>query len=214
MRRRYAVLSDVDGTLMHSGETERWAWTEWAVQHGLDPAPFIGAHGLRVQEKLERYAPHLGLNPATEGRQLAALVQRCPLTPTALPGALELLASTPALALVTSGRRDIVLPQMAAAGLRPLPQVIVADEDVYLGKPSSEPYLTAAVMLGVVPEQCIVLEDAPAGVLAGVRAGMAVVGVTTSTPAAELRDAGARLVVPDVAHFLWAQQRGTLDLTV
>jgi sugar-phosphatase len=204
------VLSDIDGTLLDSRETERWAWGAWARRYGLDPAPFTTTHGLRIEEKLARYAADL--DPVIEAERLVSLAARCPLKATALPGALQLLNTTPAVALVTSGKRAIVLPQLAGAGLAPLPPVIVAAEDVHMGKPNSEPYLTAAGMLGVVPACCTVLEDAPAGVRSGVAAGMAVVAVTTTTPAAELWKAGARLVVPDVATYLHERARGTLGL--
>lgn len=210
MTRRYAVLSDVDGTLLDSRHTEHWAWSRWAERYALDPTPFVASHGMRIEEKLASYAP--GLDPAVEAARLVRLAARCPFKATALPGALALLNTTPTLALVTSGKRDIVLPQLADADLAPLPPVIVAAEDVEMGKPNAEPYLTAAAMLGVVPDQCAVLEDAPAGVRSGVAAGCFVVGVMTTFPAAILFEAGARLVVPDVAAFLRERERGTLGL--
>jgi len=205
---RHAVLSDVDDTLIDSSQTQSWAWTKWAEGHGLDPFPFITAHGLRIEEKLALYAPDL--DPKTEAVKLVALVAECPIKATALPGARQLLATTPTLALVTSGLRAVVLPQLEAAGLGPLPPVIVAAEDVTHGKPDPEPYLTAAVMLGVDPAECLVLEDAPDGVRAGVAAGMKVVGVTTTSSRVALRAAGASRVLPDVERFLFERERGRL----
>ncbi|MGX6449389.1 HAD-IA family hydrolase, partial [Patulibacter sp. S7RM1-6] len=67
-------------------------------------------------------------------------------------------------------------------------------------KPDPDPYLLAARELGVAPEACVVLEDAPAGIAAGRAAGMRVVAVRTSHPDAELT--GADEVVDDVAAFL------------
>jgi sugar-phosphatase len=205
-----AVLSDVDDTLINSRKTQGWAWAKWAAGHRLDPMPFLTTHGLRIEEKLERFAPDL--DPVAEAASLVALAARCPFKASALPGAQELFASTETLALVTSGLRAVVLPQLEAAGLAPLPSVIVAAEDVTSGKPDPQPYLIAASMLGVEPADCVVLEDAPDGVRAGVAAGMKVVGITTTTSPLALRSAGASRVLTDVARFLLERERGTLGL--
>jgi sugar-phosphatase len=78
-------------------------------------------------------------------------------------------------AVVTSGDRRLAYARLGAAGLRP-PVVVTAD-DVSVGKPDPEGYLLAAKLLGVPPPECVVVEDAPAGVEAGRRAGMSVVGI-------------------------------------
>src|SRR5690349_16862888 len=79
--------------------------------------------------------------------------------------------------------------RLALVGL-PVPEVLVTGDDVERGKPDPEPYLRAAAALGVPAAQCVVVEDAPAGVLAGRRAGMTVLAVTTTHQAAELTQAG------------------------
>lgn len=206
----YAVLSDVDDTLINSQATQHWAWTRWAEGHGIDPRPFVTTHGLRIEEKLRLHAPHL--DPEAESASLVSLAAECPYRATALPGAQRLLDTTPTLALVTSGLRAVVLPQLAAAGLEPLPPVIVAGEDVTCGKPDPEPYLTAARLLGVSQADCVVLEDAPDGVRAGIAAGMKVVGITTTTSPVTLREAGASRVFPHVEAFLVERERRTLWL--
>lgn len=68
---------------------------------------------------------------------------------------------------------------MGCAGL-PLPEVLISGDDVTNGKPDPEGYLKAASHLGVSPERCVVVEDTPAGILAGRRAGMNIVAVTTT----------------------------------
>ena len=77
--------------------------------------------------------------------------------------------------MVTSGDRILAGNRLAAAGLRP-PLVVTAD-DISAGKPGPEGFLLAACLLGVPPEHCLVVEDAPAGVEAGRRAGARVIGV-------------------------------------
>ncbi len=70
------------------------------------------------------------------------------------------------------------------------------------GKPDPEAYLLAASELGVVPADCVVLEDAPAGVEAGRAAGMRVVAVLTTHERADLMNADE--ITLDVAHWLAA----------
>lgn len=81
-----------------------------------------------------------------------------------------------------------------------MPDVLVSSDDVEHGKPNPAGYLRAACLLGVDPAHSVVLEDAPAGVEAGVAAGMTVIGVLTTNPASALRDAHSR--VPNLAALL------------
>lgn len=70
-------------------------------------------------------------------------------------------------------------------------RVIVVAEDISQSKPSSEGYLKGAMMLGVAPVDCIVIEDAPSGITAAVAAGMRCLAVTTTHPKEELQKATA-----------------------
>jgi len=72
---------------------------------------------------------------------------------------------------------------MRAAGLA-LPRVIIAAEDVSTGKPSPEGYLTAAHLLGLRAQDCVVFEDAEAGLRAGVASGACTVVVGAHDSAA------------------------------
>ena len=108
----------------------------------------------------------------------------------AFPAAAALLGELPpeSWAVVTSGTRALATSRLAAAGL-PLPEVLVTADDVRAGKPDPEGYLEAARRLGRPPEDCVVIEDAPAGVQAALAAGMRVIGLTTTHAAAELQAA-------------------------
>ncbi|MDP9345006.1 MAG: HAD-IA family hydrolase [Actinomycetota bacterium] len=105
----------------------------------------------------------------------------------ALPGAEELLGpgGPRPLAVVTSGTLPLATARLRAAGLE-VPGVLVTPERVRRGKPDPEPYLLGARDLGVDPADCVVLEDAPAGVAAGRAAGMHVVGITTTLAPGQL----------------------------
>lgn len=71
-------------------------------------------------------------------------------------------------------------------GLEEFFQAAVTAEHVQRGKPAPDVFLEAARRLGAMPAQCVVFEDAPAGVEAGRAAGMRVVGVTTTHPGGHL----------------------------
>ena len=77
-----------------------------------------------------------------------------------------------------------------------MPKVLVTAEQVEVGKPNPAGYLRAAALLGVDPADCLVLEDAPAGVAAGLAAGMTVIAVLTTNDESALRNAHRR--VPDL----------------
>jgi mannitol-1-/sugar-/sorbitol-6-phosphatase len=115
---------------------------------------------------------------------------------------LELLLALPLhrWAIVTSCTRQLAGVRIAAAGL-PQPKHLVTATDVLHGKPHPEPYLKGAQILGAPASQCIVIEDAPAGIRAGKAAGAHVVALGTTASDAELREAGADWIVDDCAEL-------------
>jgi sugar-phosphatase len=76
-----------------------------------------------------------------------------------------------------------------------VPGILVTADEVTKGKPDPEPYLLAAQRMGAARGRCIVIEDAPAGVEAGKKAGMKVVGITTTHTRKELIEKGADIVI-------------------
>ena len=121
-----------------------------------------------------------------------------------MPGARVLLealrAAAVPCALASSSRRDWVAAALAGLGFAEFFRVTVAGDEVSQGKPDPEIYLTAATRLGVAPGRCLVIEDAPAGVAAGVAAGMPVVAVRT-TMTAGLSLAGAARIIDSLDDF-------------
>jgi sugar-phosphatase len=107
-----------------------------------------------------------------------------------LPGVRELLGSLPAerWAIVTSCTRRLLEARLEVAGL-PVPERLVSADDVVQGKPHPEPYLRGAEMLGFAAKDCVVVEDAPSGVTAGLAAGARVLGVLGSHEPEELAEA-------------------------
>ena len=109
---------------------------------------------------------------------------------------------------MTSGTRALATARMGTAGLA-LPEVLVCAEDVAEGKPAPDPYLLGAERLGADPAECLVVEDAPAGVTAGRAAGMTVWAVLSTHPAAELQAADA--VFPSLVELHRELDRRSLD---
>jgi sugar-phosphatase len=95
-------------------------------------------------------------------------------------------------AVVTSGDWLLAPGRLRHVGLS-LPKVMITSDDVSKGKPDPEGYLKAATNLGFPPEQCLVIEDAIAGVKAARAARMQVIAVTTTYPAHELLEANAQV---------------------
>ncbi|TNI18611.1 HAD-IA family hydrolase [Aeromonas dhakensis] len=175
--RARALLLDMDGTLVHStGEVEA-VWRLWCRRHRLDPEPVLTmCHGVRSREVIRTLAPQLDL------AQEVALLDELEINHTgqaeALAGARTLLADLPVerWALVTSASQRVARHRLRSAGL-PLPTLLVGAEDVEYGKPDPDPYLLAAERLGLAAADCLVFEDAPAGISSALRAGCRVVQV-------------------------------------
>lgn len=193
------LLVDMDGTLIDSDEAQRRSWTAWAEQHRLDPLIFLAAQGRTARDKIAEFAPWLDLERETQS--IAALESRETTGIRRLPGAARLWRSDLRFAVVTSADRTLARVRLQAAGLAlTRPETIVTAEAVDRGKPAPEPYLLAAWRLGVDPAQCTVIEDASAGIEAGLAAGMRVVAVTTTATPEAL--AAAHLALDSVEDFL------------
>jgi sugar-phosphatase len=190
------VLFDLDGTLVDSTASVVAAWHRVSERLGVayeDFEPY--AHGIPAGQVLDLVVPDL---PAALRAELIETMLREQAEDTdeviALPGALAALDVLPTArwAIVTSGDRRLAAARIRAAGL-PLPRVLVTADDVAEGKPHPAPYLLGASRLGEPPEQCLVVEDADAGVVSGSAAGMSVLQVSDRTARSGTADAaGAR----------------------
>jgi mannitol-1-/sugar-/sorbitol-6-phosphatase len=190
-----ALLFDLDGVLINSTPAVARVWRCWAVEHGFNPDEVVArAHGRPSLTTVREYLPnadHAAENREVERREIEDLEGVVP-----LPGALELLASLPEerWTIVTSCTRALAEVRIKAAGL-PLPKKLITSTDITHGKPHPEPFQKGASVLGFPPEQCVVLEDVPAGVRAGKAAGARVIAFTTTVGEHALREAGANYVL-------------------
>ncbi|MCU1435186.1 MAG: 2-deoxyglucose-6-phosphatase [Pseudarthrobacter sp.] len=177
-----AVLFDMDGTLVDSTAVVEQVWGEFAARYSLDIAEIIRtSHGVQAIDTVRRFAP-AGADVAALTDELGAMERVRTEGIVALPGVARLLQSLPAdaIALVTSADRLLADIRMEAAGLA-MPATALTADLVTRGKPHPEGYLRAASLLGVEPEHAVVFEDAPAGIAAGVAAGMRTVAVGPNT---------------------------------
>jgi mannitol-1-/sugar-/sorbitol-6-phosphatase len=181
-----AVLFDLDGVLMDSRVCVERHWTRWANGHGIDVALVLAeAHGRRTTDTILAVAPSLDI--AAEARLLEEAETVDFDGVTTLPGAARLLAALPrgSWAVVTSGTRALATGRLAYGGL-PVPVQLITADDVEHGKPDPQPYLAGAAALRIDPAQCLVVEDAPAGIEAGKAAGMTVLALATTFEAGAL----------------------------
>lgn len=202
------LLFDCDGVLVDSTDAGERAWGRWACEYGLDPERVTeGIHGRRSSETVALFLP--GAERERGLRRIEEIEIGLAADTAPIPGAPELLAALPPVwAIVTSASPALASARLAAAGV-PRPAIVVTGEDVPAGKPAPDAYLRAAALLGLPATACVVVEDSPAGVRAGVAAGAAaVLGVGEKalvTPAAP--------VVRDLAGVTWAGTGLVLDRT-
>ncbi len=186
-----AILLDLDGVLVDSTRSVARQWRWWAQQNQVDP-DYIEkmAHGVRAVEVIRQLAPHL--DAEAEVTQLEEREAADHDGVSVMPGAAELLKSLPTdrWCVVTSGTRYLATARLKLGEL-PAPRVLVSADDVSKGKPDPEPYLMGAQLLGMNPVECLVIEDAPAGIRAAHAGGMKVIAITSTYPAAALSEADA-----------------------
>jgi mannitol-1-/sugar-/sorbitol-6-phosphatase len=183
------ILFDMDGVLISSIGAARRCWKRWAIRYGVPNADeFEIPHGIRSIDLVKMLRPDI--DPQEGQRAIEDMEVEDVADLQVLPGVKVLLESLPPerWAIVTSATRRLLLARLHAAGL-PVPERIISGEMVERGKPDPEPYRRGAELLGLRPEECVVVEDAPSGVGAGKAAGCRVLAVLGTHAAAELRGA-------------------------
>jgi sugar-phosphatase len=192
-----AFLFDLDGVLADSTASVFRAWTTWANRVGLEPAELLPkVHGRRAIDTIRAVRPDVDADAELDFLIGLETTDNHDVVP--IPGARELLSALPidAWAVVTSGIEAVATARLVAAGV-PLPRVMISAESVSRGKPDPEGYVRGAKELGVAPELCVVVEDAPAGAAAARTAGMRLLALTTTHGAEELEPAD--LIVADLS---------------
>jgi sugar-phosphatase len=183
------ILFDMDGVLISSIGSVVRCWRQWAEHYDVPNAEIYEVpHGMRAIEIVKELRPDID---PQEGLRVIEDMELADISDLkVLPGVRTLLASVPSdrWAIVTSATHRLLLGRLAAAGL-PIPQRIISADMVERGKPDPEPYRRGAELLGLSPEECVVVEDAPSGVGAGLAAGCRVLGVLGTHSAEDLKAA-------------------------
>jgi sugar-phosphatase len=186
-----AILFDLDGVLVDSTRSVERQWRIWAREQGIDGDKVMAVgHGVRAVEVIRAVAPHLDAEAEVKRLEGREADDRDGVV--VMPGAVALVGAIPegCWCVVTSGTRHLASARLRLAGI-PLPKVLVAAEDVASGKPHPEPYLKGAELLGVNPRECLVIEDAPAGIRSAHAGGMKGIALTSTYPASALGEADA-----------------------
>jgi HAD superfamily hydrolase (TIGR01509 family) len=175
----------MDGTLVDSEPTHHRAMADVmraegiVLPEGFDEA-CTGMSIEAVHARILAHAPQLSLDvqQLARAKNEAFLARQHELAwrSGAQAAVQRLLALGVAVAVVSNSDRMLVDASMRALGLQRPGQISVTRNDVRDGKPAPEPYLRAAWLLGLAPDQCLVVEDSPTGARAGLAAGMAVLG--------------------------------------
>ena len=209
-----AMLFDMDGVLVDSTDAVARVWSKWAIARGFDPEIVVrAAHGrpsiVTVRDFLPDADAHAE-NLEVERQEIEDLEGVV-----AIPGAVALVNSLPPnrWIVATSATRALAEVRLGAAGIPVLPRMITSN-DIQRGKPDPEPYLKAAARLGYPASECVVVEDAPAGIRSGKAAGARVIGLPTTSERAELVKAGADWVVRNCADIAATLEGDGLVLTI
>ncbi|KAG0270176.1 hypothetical protein DFQ27_000095 [Actinomortierella ambigua] len=181
------LLFDMDGTLIDTTIIVESNWKKWCDANGVVFEELIAvSHGRPSFEILREFTPverHAETLSPEYIKNLEDLVTESTEGMIIIPGTRALLESIPRdkWAVVTSAGRNMANTRFVQTGL-PTPPILVSASDIVLGKPNPEGYLKAAKAMGVDPSECVVFEDAPAGIRAGSASGAkAVIGMNTGT---------------------------------
>ena len=179
----------MDGVLISSTASVNRCWKQWCRLNGVANAEsFDVPHGIRAADIVRMLKPEWDDAQVAEGLRAIEDLEVADTGDTlTLPGARALLEKLPRerWAIVTSATRVLLLARLAAAGL-PVPERLISGDMVARATPDPEPYRRGAELLGLTPGECVVVEDAPSGVGAGVAAGSRVLGVLATHSRSEL----------------------------
>ena len=178
------LLFDLDGTLVDSNDVITRAWEAFAQKYHFNIGDILSAvQGKPTHEAIKALRPDASDDDVLHDTDwLEGLGAQDTAGVIALPGTVEFLNALNnrniPWAIVTSGTLPVATARIKAANL-PFPKVLVTPALISQGKPEPEPYLLGAELLGLDAKDCIVFEDAPAGVTSGVAAGARVIGILT-----------------------------------
>ena len=205
MKEKFAVLFDMDGVIIDSNPYHKDAWMAFCRRYQVElreedvPRYIYGkTNKTALVDVFQReFSPEESFRMSEEKEAIYRELHRPDINLIkGLPALLEEFRQHQVpLAVCTNAPVANLDFMLEETGIRPYFQVLIDASKVSKGKPDPEIYLKAAQLLGIAPERCIVMEDSTVGVEAGLRAGMKVVGITTTHSRQEL--AHTHLVIDD-----------------
>ncbi|MDU8913116.1 HAD-IA family hydrolase [Aestuariicoccus sp. MJ-SS9] len=200
----FALLFDLDGTLLESDGIHEAVFRELLAKRGIDMDEGFYARHIHGRLNVDFFAEFLPSEPdpqALSEHKEALFRDRLPRDYPAMPGAQALLDRAQAqgwrVAAVTNAMRANAEAMLAAIGLRERFDTIVIGEECDRAKPHPDPYLAAMAALGAAPGQTLAFEDSPSGLASARAAGARVVGLRSSLDDAALCAAGAHVSIQD-----------------
>nr|GAT49052.1 predicted protein [Mycena chlorophos] len=223
------VLFDMDGTLVDSTAGVVGAWDVFKLKYPhIDVTDILSSsHGVRTVDNLRK---HCGITDPVELQKEADRFEEAIVTSSTengragivvLPGVQAAFSEigtahalpSPRWAICTSATRDYAHTAVKIAGV-PEPDVFVVAEDVKQGKPHPDPYLLGASKCGAKPENCVVFEDAPAGVQSGKAAGCKTIGFLTTHSRAQMEAAAPDFLVKNMSDCTFKLVENGVQITV
>lgn len=200
-----AILFDLDGTLADTDSIHFAVWQDILVRFDLDIDRTFYRQRIsgRTNSKIIKdIIPQLNLEEAwklaTEKEETFRRIAHS-LLPT--PGLERLIELTELRrikrAVVTNAPENNAIFLLQVLRLTETFPTVIMAQDAPPGKPDPAPYKLALERLGVRSDRAIAFEDSAAGILSAVGAGVDTIGITSSHPAANLLDAGARMTIDD-----------------
>lgn len=217
----YAVLLDVDGTLLDSNDQHAHAWVdalgERQIQRDFtEVRPLVGMGGDKLVPRLSGSDPESAAGRALAQRRTELFMQRYLHQVRPFPDARALLEALLhrgyTLCVATSAKRDELEALLRQGGLLDLLPQRTSSDDADRSKPDPDIVSAALRKIGVRPDQACMLGDTPYDAEAAARAGVAFVGLTCGGHPAEALQP-ARGVYRDVAQLLANLDRSALVKT-
>ena len=204
-----AVVWDLDGVIVDSAEAHNASWAAMAREFGVPYDPerdfkaIFGRHNTDIIVTLWNVTDPAQIARMAETKERFFREAAVRLQP--LPGVLNLMSALREhgwhQAIGSSAPTENIRILLQVTGTRDFMEAIVSGDDVTEGKPNPQVFLLAFERLGVPPNCGVVIEDAPAGIEAAVRAGAAALGVITTQTRERLEEAGADLVIGSLAEI-------------
>ena len=214
-----AFIFDVDGTLLDTERIYMQAWKDAAAELGYDmPMSLLRkTRAVNAKEAARIFEEEIGNGFSYEKtrpirvRIAEEIIERE--SPILMPGVLELLGYLQQkgirLAVASSTNTKTTKEHLASSGILEYFEVVVGGDMIEKGKPNPDIFLKAAALLGEEPEECVVVEDSPAGIRAGAAAGMKTILVPDQAAITqEIKDLSntmldSLLEVPSYVERIW-----------